>query len=85
MKATDNSTDERTLQTVLGELDTNQDTIRILADMGQDLCSQWGTHDGAAQNGRMVEQLFVIFGTQQEQLKKYDELIRESSNLIREA
>ena len=85
MKATDNSTNERTLQNVFDELDTNQDTIRILADMGQDLCSVWHANDSAAQNGRMVEQLFVIFGTQQEQLKKYDELIRESSNLIREA
>jgi hypothetical protein len=74
---------ERTVEDVLGDLETNQDTMRILADMGQDLCSQWSSFDTPEDNMRMTERLLVIFNSTQEQLKLYDGLLMECVQLER--
>ena len=74
---------ERTVECVFGDQETNQDTMRILADMGLDICSTWHVHDTPEANGRMNEQLFVIFNTMKANLQAYNTLLTEAMTLTR--
>jgi hypothetical protein len=65
---------------VTGDMETNQDTMRILADIGQNICAAWSTSDTIDDNQRMNEQLFVIFNTLQANLRAYNALITEAAH-----
>ena len=68
---------ERKVSEVIGDMETNEDSMRILCDMGLDICSTWHAYDTAEDNGRMNEQMFVLFHTLQANLKTYKALMLE--------
>lgn len=59
-------------------MESNQDSLRILADIGQNICAGWSIGDSIDDDTRTNEQLMVLFNTIQENLKVYNGLITEA-------
>ena len=73
----------RKVSDVGGDMETNQDSMRVLCDMGLDICSTWHAGDSVESNMRMNEQMFVLFHTLQANLKTYDALLMEAMAVAR--
>ena len=61
-------------------MESNQDTMRILADIGQNICAAWSIGDSIDDNTRTNEQLMTLLNAIQENLKVYNALITEAAH-----
>ena len=68
---------ERTALDLFCDMEGNQDCMRILCDLAQDILSTWHISDTAKQNSRMNEQLFVLLNSLQVNLRGYNDLLNE--------
>ncbi len=68
---------------VTGDMESNRDAMRVLCDIGQDICAAWATYDTPEQNLRTNEQMFILLNTLQSNLKIYDSLVTEAAHLAK--